>query len=277
MSSKERRERLENFYRQAASNFLEWSPDPKRSGLYSLHIGYQNWKEPVSNSDSVLQMSQKIIEHSKVKAGQRILDAGCGVGNLSFEINAIEQKAKVYGVDITHDHIQLANQYKRQEQTSFPQFSVQDFEHIGFSSSIFDRVIYCESFIHSDNKESLIQESSRLLRPKGIIIIADIFMHTEELTKAESNILEGLKVHMHTPDLTHIKKLITLLSVNGFSHICPSNITEHVITPVKYYPQLERTSDGIEVPLDMVTLLVGLQELMRNGKAGYYLVTAKKS
>lgn len=277
MADKERRQGIENFYGEAAPIFFRWSPDPKRIGLYAIHIGYQNWQEPVSNAVSALQMSQKIIELSEIRPGQTILDAGCGVGNLSFEINNIEPKTRVYGIDITRNHIYLANQYNEQNRPFCPQFSIQDYEHIAFQSGTFDRIIFCESFIHSQDKKSLIQEASRVLKPKGKITIADILMQTDVLTKEETGIIEGLKTNMYTPNIIHVQELITLLSANGFSYINPRNITKNVIAPTDYYPPDEQTSNEESPSQDMETLLAGLQKLLREGKAGYYIITAQKN
>lgn len=277
MSNNEKYRGIENFYKEAAPNFLKWSPDPKKIGLYAMHIGYQNWQESVSNATSTLQMSQRIIELSEIKPEQVILDAGCGVGTLTFEINNIEPRARVYGIDLSKDHIHLASQYHEHEESVYPVFSIQDYEHIAFRNATFDRIIFCESFIHSQDKEGLIQESSRVLKSKGIIIIADIFMHTDALTREETNIIEGLKTRMYIPNITHIQELITLLSANGFSCINPRNITENVIAPPYYYPPEGQKLDEENPPQDIETLLASLQKLLREEKAGYYILTAQKN
>lgn len=276
MTNNENFRGIENFYRKSAPNFLEWSPDLKKIGLYAMHIGYQNWHEPVSNATSVVQMSQKIIELSEIKPGQTILDAGCGVGNLSFKINEIEPKVKVFGIDLTKNHIYLANQHVEHEKFSYPQFSIQDYEQTACHSGAFDRIIFCESFIHSQGKKNLIQESNRILKPSGKIIIADIFMHTDLLTKEETDIMDGLMTNMYIPRITHIKELIALLSTSDFSDINPRNITENVIAPTDYYLPYEQKSNTDNQAQDMEILLAGLQKLMREGKAGYYILTAQK-
>lgn len=277
MIDNEKCQGIEKFYKEAAPNFLEWSPDLRKIGLYAMHIGYQNWQELVSNPVSALQMSHKIIKLSEIKPGQTILDAGCGVGNLTFEINNIEPKAKVYGVDIIKNHIYLANQHNNHEKSPYPQFSIQDYEHTAFRSGIFDRTIFCESFIHSQDKKSLIQESNRILKSKGKITIADILMHTNVLTKEEANIMERLKTNMYIPNIIHIQELIALLSANGFSYINPINITKNVIAPTDYCSPDEQKPNVENPPQDMETLLAGLQMLLGEGKAGYYILTAQKN
>lgn len=137
MTSHERHFELEDFYKETAPLFLRWSPDPKKKGLYAMHIGYQDWQKPVSNSTAALQMSQKIIELSEIKPEHIVLDAGCGVGSLTFEINSIKSEARVYGIDISIGNIHLANQYKEHKISPYPIFSVQDYELIAFQSGIF--------------------------------------------------------------------------------------------------------------------------------------------
>lgn len=241
-----------------------------------MHIGYQDWQNPVSSSNAALQMSQKIVELSEIKPEQSILDAGCGVGILAFEINSIEPAAKVYGIDILINNIHLANQYNEHERSPYPIFSVQDYEHIAFRSEIFDRIIFCESFIHSQNKKGLIQESNRTLKSKGRITIADILMHTDKLTKEETDIIEGLKAHMYIPNIIHIQELIILLFLNDFSCINPRDVTENVIAPQHYFPSDSQNIGAKDPPQDIEALLTGLQNLLRDGKAGYYILTAQK-
>ncbi|MDD5415487.1 MAG: methyltransferase domain-containing protein [Candidatus Daviesbacteria bacterium] len=280
MANNERRQEIETFYRQTAPIFLKWSPDPKRIGLYAMHIGYQqDWGEPLDNSISALQMSRRIIELSEIKSGQVILDAGCGVGTLAFEIKHIEPKAGVYGIDISRNHIHLASQYEDRDDSFCPIFSIQDYEHLAFRSGTFDRIIFCESFIHSQDKTGLIQESSRILKSKGIITIADIFMHPHTLTKEEVDIIAELKTHMHIPNITHIQELVALLLANGFSCINPRNITENVVSPVDYHDSSPngQSLDAESSHQDIETLLAGLQRLLRKGKAGYYILTAQKN
>lgn len=277
MVNNERCRDINNFYKEAAPSFLEWSPDPKRIGLYTMHIGYQNWQEPVSNLVSTLQMSQRIIELSEIRPGHVVLDAGCGVGTLAFEVGNIEPKARVFGIDLSENHIHLASKYNEHTKLYDPTFSVQDYEHLAFRNGTFDRIIFCESFIHSQDKTSLIQESERALKPRGKITIADVFMHIDVLTREEINIIEGLKTRMYIPGITHIQELITLLSINGFSYIDPRNITENVIAPTEYYPPKEQKFDEENLPQNMETLLIGLQNLLRREKAGYYILTAQKN
>lgn len=102
-------------------------------------------------------------------------------------------------------------------------------------------------------------------------------MQTDVLTKEETGIMEGLKTNMYTPNIIHVQELITLLSANGFSYINPRNITKNVIAPTDYYPPDEQTSNEESPSQDMETLLAGLQKLLREGKAGYYIITAQKN
>lgn len=102
-------------------------------------------------------------------------------------------------------------------------------------------------------------------------------MHTDALTKEETNIIKRLKTRMYIPNITHIQELIILLPANGFSCINPRDITENVIAPAYYYPPDEQKLDEENSPQDIKTLLIGLQKLLREKKAGYYILTAQKN
>jgi len=276
MNRNKKHKELELFYTNATPAFKQWAPDLNEVGLYSMHIGYQDWQNPVENSLSTLQMSQEIIKASTIEEGQTILDAGCGVGSLAFAITNLYASTRVYGIDIAKSHILSATKHTSPTTFSSPKFSIQDYEQTSFPNEIFDRIIFCESYIHSQNKNNLIQESHRILKNHGKITISDIFMHSNELTTREINALEEVEEIMCIPMISHLNEIIETLFQNNFSNIHPVNITDHVVNPTEHDPNLEDIN--LENSLaHMEVLLIDLQNLMKSGKAGYYILTAQKT
>lgn len=268
--SKESISPLEIFYNSKTRIFRSWSPDIKRKGLYALHAGYQNWQEPTSNPLAIQQMNQKIIDASDIKPNQIILDAGCGVGSLTFEIASQQPTVKVFGIDIVKKHILLANRFKSTLEDPNVTLSLQDYHNTSFPNSFFDRVIFCESFIHSKNKQKLIEEAYRLLKTSGKIILSDVLMNVDMLTKGEKDILDRLKI-MGITSVLHLQALVLLLKNNRFSNIEVENLTQNVIPLViEPVPELEKVNTR-----NIDAILTGMQKLLADGKVGYYIITAE--
>jgi len=86
------------------------------------------------------QRARVIIKYVNPNKGERILDAGCGIGYYSFEL-VTKFGCKVDGIDIDAEDIELANQIAQRTQVSNVNFSVCDVCKLRFNDETFDKVI----------------------------------------------------------------------------------------------------------------------------------------
>ena len=81
---------------------------------------------------------------------------------------AAEYGCRVHGVDLNHSRVESANNLTAlvglTEQVAFSQ---DDVCHLDFRDQAFDRAISQEGFLHVSDKEQLLAESFRVLRPGG--------------------------------------------------------------------------------------------------------------
>src|SRR5437762_3656862 len=85
-----------------------WNLD--KSG--SLHYGY--WDESVKNFDEALLNINKVLaDHAEIKEGEKVLDAGCGVGGSSIWL-AKEKNCEVVGISLNERQIKKANAFAGQ-------------------------------------------------------------------------------------------------------------------------------------------------------------------
>ena len=117
------------------------------------------------------------LQNAELKDGQKILDAGCGVGGPASYF-ATKLNVDVEGITISDLQIQKANAHKpSQSLVGTTHFTLGDYHLIDeiYGNDIFDRVLFLESFGHSNNKPLLIEKALKVLKPGGILYIKDLF------------------------------------------------------------------------------------------------------
>ena len=132
----------------------------------AIHFGY--WDEHTrSHTQSLLAMNRVLASHLGIRSGQRILDAGCGVGGSSIWL------AKTYDVDVVGitpvaSQVARAQRYAQEHGVvDHVTFEQQDYTHTTFPDSSFDVVWALESLCHAPDKQLVLAEARRLLRPGG--------------------------------------------------------------------------------------------------------------
>lgn len=246
-----------------------------------MHIGYRDDNNfPGQNASTSELMEKKLIKDANIQDGQQILDAGCGTGTLGFEITSLYPNTKVYGIDLLDDHLKVAYQQKASFPTVF--FSRQDYLNLAFIDNSFDRIFFCESLIHAQDKSKLLLEASRVLKPGGKMIIADIFMLNDNLSEEDQLGLSELSKETGVPDFENLYIFIQRLIQLNFQNILCQNITGNIastIPTVSSNPEQD-TSISYSSPRESTTLLKlsGLLSIIGNlfvkNNAGYFIITA---
>jgi ubiquinone/menaquinone biosynthesis C-methylase UbiE len=102
----------------------------------------------------------------------RVLDAGCGEGNLCRKIAL--QGASVWGIDFSPELIEAAQAKEEQ----FPlgiNYQVADMRKLPFPRNSFDAVVSHQSIHELKNPDKALQEFERVLKPGGHAFI--LFLH----------------------------------------------------------------------------------------------------
>jgi len=123
------------------------------------------------------------FELLEAKAGQKILDAGCGAGRHSYE--AHRKKMQVFALDYCQEEVKkvmygLADAEKRISSNSHPWLVLQgDVHHLPFPDDFFDRIICSEVIEHIYEDVRVLKELARILKPRGRIAITTPTYFTE--------------------------------------------------------------------------------------------------
>ena len=116
--------------------------------------------------ECLLACYARLIERGLLPARGRILDAGCGTGQVSLPL--AEQGYDVHGIDISAEMIGIAQAKVRPGMRAH--YAVGDVRDVPFDSGSVDAVVVSKLFQHIEDWKSACRELIRVARPGACII-----------------------------------------------------------------------------------------------------------
>ena len=160
--------------------------------------------------------SRMVIELAKVKPGDKVLDVGCGTGNLTLTAkSSAGASGAVYGVDAAPEMIEVARKKARHAGLDVV-FDVGLIENISFPDGTFD-VVVSRLVIHhlpDELKSRAFAEIFRVLKPGGHFLIVDFNPPSNPILNHIASALVGS--HMMQ---TNIWNIPPMLPAAGFVEI----------------------------------------------------------
>ncbi|MEK6872451.1 MAG: class I SAM-dependent methyltransferase [Nanoarchaeota archaeon] len=111
----------------------------------------------------------KTIKSINIKQGSKILDVGCGTGNLLYLLERQKKNFKLYGIDISEKMLEVAE--KKLNNVSLIRTSVFNLDK-KFKNN-FDYIFVVDVFHHIPEQEKTTKKFHRLLKNNGKLIITD--------------------------------------------------------------------------------------------------------
>ena len=111
---------------------------------------------------------KKAVEFVKVKKNLKILDAGCGTGNLLKILEDKNANLKLYGVDISKEMLKIARKKLKNVK-----IKLEAAEKLSFKKNYFDYVFSIDAFHHYYNHDLVMKNFYRVLKKDGYLIVVD--------------------------------------------------------------------------------------------------------
>lgn len=160
--------------------------------------------------------SRMVVEMAGIKPGDRVLDVGCGTGNLTLTAAAaVGPSGSVAGIDASPEMVDKARKNAGRFGRAVD-FQLGLIEKIPYPAASFDLVVNRLMIHHlpDDLKRRGLAEILRVLRPGGSLFIADF--------KARSNTLLGhlaLAFARHRMMQTDLSGLVAMVKEAGFVEV----------------------------------------------------------
>ncbi len=204
-----------------------------------MHFGFWDKQTP-NRQAAILNENQAIVTKGKIKNGQRILDAGCGVGGTAIYI-AETTGAQVVGITLDPHQVKLATKYASQKGVShLTSFIVQDFHHTNLAPGSFDVVYAIESSCYASPRSVFLKEAYKLLKPGGRLVIADGYQGRAAKNKKERELLSQFKSAFVLPKLVMGVEMSQLIAEAGFKNVQGASVREEVGPSVRHFYNLSK-------------------------------------
>ncbi|QOV22713.1 methyltransferase domain-containing protein [Anabaenopsis elenkinii] len=204
-----------------ANSYDQWTEDGILEFYWGEHIHLGHYGSPPQRKDFLAAKSDFVHEMvrwgglDKLPTGTTVLDVGCGIGG-SSRILAKDYGFAVTGITISSQQVQRA-----QELTANGldvKFQVDDAMALSFSDASFDVVWSIEAGLHMPDKAVFAKELMRVLKPGGVLVVADWNQRDERqkpLNFWEKPVMKQLLDQWSHPAFASIEGFSELLSQTG--------------------------------------------------------------
>ena len=182
-----------------------------------------------SGGESCDDNNRTILRRSGLRAGQVVLDAGCGVCGPGLHAALHVPGLQVHGVTLSPCQAEVARELVAGSPAAGRvHVHAGDYHELPFPDRMFDCALFLESAGYSFRLQELFAEISRVLRDDGKVYIKDVFCRAGEMTVQEWREIDAFRrIYVHrTPPMDD---MAAALSATGFTVMSALDITPMIV------------------------------------------------
>lgn len=236
------------------------------TALENVRSFYDRWTDAfVARCDTVFQASLAfpaptaiedptasvlyMAERAGIRSGDRVLDAGCGVGGPAIAIVAAIDDVVFDGVTISQVQVEagrgLVDEAGLAERVRLERA---DFHDLPFDAGVFDVAIYLEATNYSYDRETMFSETVRVLRPGGRVYIKDVF-RPESATPRQVADIEGFEEMWACVRTPTVSETVAAMKSAGLTDI---EVNEYpYLGANRFFGSMFDVEDGTFVPNEL--------------------------
>lgn len=206
-----------------ANSYDQWTEDGILEFYWGEHIHLGHYGSPPRRKDFLMAKSDFVHEMVRwggldhLPPGTTVLDVGCGIGG-SSRILAQDYRFAVTGVTISPQQVKRAQELTPPGVTA--RFQVDDAMALSFPDASFDVVWSVEAGPHMPDKAVFAQELMRVLKPGGVLVVADWNQRDARQTPLsawERPVMRQLLDQWAHPAFASIEEFAELLAATGLA------------------------------------------------------------
>ncbi len=210
--------------------------------------------------------------------GKRILDVGCGNGDTVLEIaKQVGSEGKVVGIDFSPEGIAKAKKKALElGLDKVTEFRVADAEKLPFEDNYFDAVVSECVVCLAPNKQKVLTEKTRVLKPDGKIVMHDVISKAHMPRTVQKNqelYCSCIGGAVNQSDYVEMFQQAGLTEIKTVDYSEKPAVYNYQISIKRALDsQILLAATGIEDEKDFQEVV----NFVRNGGVGYALFSAKK-
>ena len=173
-------------------------------GRTDIHRGYLNFGYWEDGNDDYVSAAETLVRRigtlAGLAAGSRLLDVGCGHGTQDIQLYREFGPLEVDALDVTRQHVESGRRQARahgvEDAVRFHHGSATD---LPFEPETFTHCIGIEGPVHFLTRRRFFEDAARVLRPGGVLALADYLLTRSPATALERTIFRAGCALWHVP------------------------------------------------------------------------------